>query len=205
MIDLICPTIPGREASLERCLDSFSRLTGPELNPIVVRDSKTCGWGWQKGLERSSAPYVLLACDDQEVISDEWAEVAMETVDQGLLPAPRVWFPDGRVESMGGDMKALAHLSKRPKRDLSPTDYTTIPFLSREQIDAIGMLDGQYAGDVWVSYRGRQLGYETVLRHGYDFVHHYESVGRGAGMPQAQRDAMDVEAMQKELAKCASS
>ena len=65
------------------------------------------------------------------------------------------------------------------------------------------MLDVHYASDVWVSYRGRQLGYETVLRHGFDVRHWHEQPGRGAGMSQNERDAMDVATMQRELEKVA--
>ena len=61
------------------------------------------------------------------------------------------------------------------------------------------MLDIQYCCDVWVSYRGRQLGYDTVLRHGYDLVHHQEQVGRGAGMSQNERDAIDTAVMRERL------
>ena len=62
------------------------------------------------------------------------------------------------------------------------------------------MIPTQYCCDVWVSYRGRQLGYETVLRHGFDLIHHQEQVGRGAGMSQNDRDALDMETMLEELA-----
>lgn len=199
-IDLIVPTIPGREASLERCLTSFEVFTNADLNCIVVRNSKTCGMGWKEGLEESKAPYVALVADDLECASKIWAAVCMEVVDEGLLPCPRVWRPDGGVESQGGDMNAHGHLVTRHQKHRSPVDFTTVPFLSREQVDRIGMLETQYGCDVWVSHRGRQLGYETVLAHGYDLIHHQEQVGRGAGMDQNQRDQMDTETMREALA-----
>lgn len=202
VIDLIVPTVNGREASLERCIESFKRLTTDhDLNPIVVPDSKTCGWGWKQGIVASRAPYVALVADDLELISDDWADICISTVDQGLLPCPRVYRPDGTIESQGGDMNAYGHILARHRKDESPTDFTTVPFMSREQVDAIGMIPTQYACDTWASYRGRQLGYETVLRHGYDFIHYQEQVGRGAGMTQNERDAMDSQTMREELAK----
>jgi hypothetical protein len=112
MIDLIVPTIPGREASLERCLDSFERFSD-DLTAIVVKDAETCGAGWIEGLERSDAPYVALVADDLECRSAKWAEVCMSTVDQGLLPCPRVFTPDGSIESQGGDMNAYGHILQR--------------------------------------------------------------------------------------------
>lgn len=199
MLDLIVPTIDGREASLERCLKSFEALTD-DLTVIVVRNPPTCGQGWREGLERSEAPYVAFCCDDLECISDRWAEACIEIVDEGLLPCPRVWTPDGAIESQGGDMNAVGHLLNRHRKHRAPCDFTTVPFMSREQVEAIGILPTHYGCDVWVSHRGRQLGYETVLVHGYDLVHHQEQVGRGAGMSQNERDAVDAETVRKALA-----
>ena len=205
-IDAIIPTIPGREDSLERLIHSLRLRTYSELNPIVIDDSESCGWGWAKGLERVEGDYVLYACDDQQFVGDGWDQAARVAADQDLIACPRVWLPDGRVESQGGDMEAFAHIIGRPQKDWTPVDYTTVPFLSASAARAIGMLaDCHYATDVWVSYRGRQLGYETALRHGFDVVHHREMHGRGAGMSQSDRDGMDVATMERELAKCESS
>jgi hypothetical protein len=195
VVDIVIPTIEGREASLERCVASYRRTASVEVNPIVVSESKTCGWGWQQGLAARRAPYVLLACDDQEAISERWADVCIATAEAGMLPCPRVWFADGSLESNGGDMEMLNHVNPRPQKDGTSVGYTTVPFMSAEQAEAIGMLDVHYAGDVWVSYRGRQLGYETVLRHGFDLVHHRVEHGRGAGMTVVERDAIDCEAV----------
>ena len=201
-IDAIIPTIPGREDSLERLLSSLRAVTANPLTEIIVKDSETCGWGWRKGLESTRADYVLLACDDQEFIGDAWDEAATAAVDQGFLPCPRVWMPNGGIASQGGDMRSFAHIIQRPQKDWTPVDYTTIPFMSREQAERIGMLPVHYCSDVWVSYRGRQLGYETCLRHGYDVVHYEHPVGRGAGMSVSQRDGMDEATMRKELIRC---
>ena len=202
MIDAIIPTIPGREASLERLLDSLQRTTVSAYDTVIVRDSPTCGEGWKAGLERSQSPYVAFLCDDQEFTGKGWDGICIETVDNGGIPCPRVWFPDGRPESFGGDMHALHHTSRIPKKDGTRVDYTPIPFLSREMAEEIGVLETQYAGDVWVSYRGRQLGYDTILRHGFEVRHWHEQIGRGAGMTQNERDAMDCETLWKELEKC---
>ena len=132
MIDVIVPTIKGREESLERCLDSFERTAMAALNAIIIRDSETCGGGWREGLERSTAPYVLLACDDQEALSDGWAEICMETADEGHIPCPRVWLANGTIESQGGDMSGSSTRSRGRRRTGRRSDYTTVPFLSRE-------------------------------------------------------------------------
>lgn len=200
-VDCVIPTVRGREASLERLRASLP----DSVNTIVVRDSETCGWGWKRGMETSNADYLLLACDDQEFLGEQWLDICIETVEAGKLPCPRVWLPGGEIESQGGDMDAYAHIICRPQKDETPVDYTTIPFMSAKQAEEIGMLgDLHYCTDVWVSYRGRQLGYETVLRHGFDVRHWHEAPGRGAGMTQADRDAMDEATLRKALEQCDS-
>jgi hypothetical protein len=198
-LDAIVPTIPGREASLERLLESLERTTESDLSTIIVQNSETCGKGWKRGLDESEAPYVLLTCDDQEFLKPGWDLVAIETVEEGLIPCPRVWEPDGRIQSQGGDMSEFQNIITRPQKDRTPVDYVTVPFLSREMIEAIGMVETHYASDVWVSYRGRQLGWETVLRHGFDVRHWREDVGRGAGLSEMERNEMDVKTVMEEL------
>jgi len=172
-IDLIVPTVAGREESLERCLDSF-----PELNHIVVQGYPACGQAWEAGLKASDAPYVLLCADDIEAMDSDWIEPCVEAVDEDLLPAPMVFRPDGSIESAGGDMSASGCLltDVRPHREA--VDFTPMPFVSRAQIEAIGMIPTHMMCDVWVSHRGRQLGYETVLLHDYRLIHHHEMTGR---------------------------
>jgi hypothetical protein len=101
-------------------------------------------------------------------------------------------------------MDRFRHVVIRPQKDWTVVDYSTIPFLSREMADAIGSLPIHYSSDVWMSYRGRQLGWETVLRHGYDIRHWRHSVGRGAGLTVIDRDAEDEVVLREELDKCGS-
>lgn len=202
MIDVIVPTIPEREQSLERLVRSLHKT--PDLNIVTIDGSPTCGAGWLDGIERTSGDYVLLACDDQEFLGAEWPAICMATVDHDNLPCPRVWTPQMHIESQGGDMDSLHHVIARPQKDRTFVDYTTVPFMSRKMAEQIGMIPVHYCSDVWVSYRGRQLGYETILRHGFDVRHHKEAAGRGAGMTVLERDATDERRMREELVACAS-
>ena len=172
-IDVIVPTVPGREESLERCLRSF-----PDLNHIVVSGYPACGQAWQAGLGVSDAPYVLLSADDIEAMDSDWIEPCIEAVDEDLLPAPMVFRPDGSIESAGGDMGASGNLLTDVRPNREAVGFTPMPFVSRAQIDAIGMIPTHMMCDVWVSHRGRQLGYETVLLHDYRLIHHHEMTGR---------------------------
>lgn len=179
MIDLIIPTVAGREDSLARCIESYERNTAPSmLNVITVKDEPTCGEAWIKGLEQSTAPYVHLSCDDLEQTSRTWAGACVEATDYGKLPCPVVRRPDGTLESCGGDMSAPACLLSDLSGDGTEVDFTVSPFLSRAQVDAIGMIPVHYLSDVWVSYKGRELGYPTVVLHAFQLTHHHSNVKR---------------------------
>ena len=190
MIDLVVPTIPGREESLDRCLESFHGV-----NRIVIRDEKTCGAGWTQGIRRSSGEYLVLCCDDVEAHPDLDLDACVEAVEQGYLPAPIVYRPDGSLESAGGDMSAPRCLLSEIQPDWTPVDFTPLPFVSREQIKKIRMIPSHMMCDVWVSHRGRTLGYETVLRHPFRLIHHHEMTGRKSGTDPVDRkifaEAMD--------------
>jgi hypothetical protein len=62
-----------------------------------------------------------------------------------------------------------------------PIEGTTIPFLTREMWNAIGMIPVHYCSDLWVSAIGRQYGWETVVRTGMRFTHHTAQPGRDYG------------------------
>ena len=183
MIDLIVPTIPGREESLERCLSSWPA----EVRPIVITGEPTCGAGWTAGIKKSSGDYLVLCCDDIEAGPDLDLEAMVEAVDAGYLPAPVVSRPDGSLESAGGDMSAGGCLIRQLQPDWTPVDFTPLPFVSRQQIQKIRMIPSHMMCDVWVSHRGRQLGFETVLRTPYQVTHHHEMIGRKPGTDPADR------------------
>ena len=185
-IDLIVPTIPGREESLNRCLESF-----PEANHIVVHGYPSCGEAWAAGIRNSEADYLMLCADDIEAIDNAWIEPCVEAADEGLLPAPMVFRPDGSIESAGGDMAASGCLLTDVRPNRAVVDFTPMPFLSRAQIERIGMIPSHMMCDVWVSHRGRQLGYETVLLHDYRLTHHHEMTGRKDGTGPSDQQIYD--------------
>lgn len=172
-IDLIVPTVEGREESLERCLASF-----PDTNHIVIKGQETCGRGWIEGIKRSSADYLVLCCDDIEADEGCDLEACVEATDAGYLPAPVIHRPDGSIESAGGDINASGHLLATVQPDWTPVDFAPLPFVSRAQIQKIRMIEAHYMTDVYLSHKGRHFGYETVLRHDFKLIHHHHMTGR---------------------------
>lgn len=188
LIDVVIPTVPGREELLESCIASYELSTAPGvLNFIVERGHDCCGKAWQAGMEKSTAPYVHLSADDIEMVSHTWAAVCMESADKGRLPCPLVLNPDMSVQSCGGNMRAKGHVVKERQRNRAVCDFTTLPFLTRNQAEQIGMIDAHTMTDVWVSYRGRQLGWPTVVLHEYEVIHHYSDIGRISSRKQRAR------------------
>jgi hypothetical protein len=179
VIDVVVATIDGREADLERCVASYEANTDEgELNLIVVHNEPSVGRAWQAGLEVSDAAYVHLSCDDLEVTNPDWARACRQKVDEGLLPCPIIHLPDGTLESCGGDMRRPTCLIEWLLPDGWPVDYSPLPFLNRDQADAIGMIDAHYLADVYVSRRGFELGWKTVIAEGFELTHHRSPIGR---------------------------
>ena len=186
MIDVVVPSVSGREDSLARAIESYQRHTHPDcLNIIVIRDEPTVGLAWNKGIEASTAPYIHLSCDDLEVTSSTWAGACVEVMDQGKLPCPVVSRPDGSLESCGGDMNVTACLISTVQPNGTEVDFSVVPFGSREQVEAIGMTEGHYLSDTYFSHKGRQLGYSTVIVSDYALTHHHSNVKR---RPVTQED-----------------
>lgn len=178
-VAVVIPTIEGREADLERCVSAYER-TAPDARLYVEHDHSSCGAAWITGAERAAEDgfdYLHLTADDLEP-HPGWLEAAVETVDQGFIPAPLVYHPSGPLESaglVGFGCYTGSH------QDWALIEGTTVPFLTREMWDAIGMIDVHYCSDLLVSYRGRKYGWETVIRTGMKFTHYTATPGRNYG------------------------
>lgn len=182
---IVVPTIPGREADLERCLASYKR-TAPDARVIVERGHSCVGDGWRAGAEKAGDfDYLHLTNDDIEA-HDGWLEPAIEAVDQGKIPAPLVYGPSGSLDSAG--LQGFGQY-RGPHHDWMRIGGTTIPFMNRAMWEQIGMVPIHYCADLWVSAKGRLKGYETVIRTGMCFSHHEAPAGRDYS--RVEEDAKD--------------
>lgn len=194
-LGIVIPTIPGREASLARCLASYREMTeGIEIVFSVVENSPSSGGGWLQGAEAldERVDWLHLTNDDIECANDQWWMAAAEVTDTNQLPAPIVFNSDGSVQSAGGRLGAPGDLLKEIGPDGTRVGFTTVPFMSWSQWEQIGMLEVHYSSDVYVSERGRQLGIETILCHGYELVHHMEQIGRRDGAATDKQTVLDA-------------
>lgn len=172
LISIVCPTIEGREEWLERCRLAYCETT-PDAEFLIVHNAPTCNQGWNIGIPQARGEYIHLTADDIEPHRDWWV-FAVEWVERGYLPAPRIVNPDGTLQSCGdGDWE---------QETGSHTELTRVPFFSRQQMESAGIFPiqppGQYMGDAWVSHRGRVAGIPTVVVREMQFTHSFASVGR---------------------------
>jgi len=169
VISIVIPTITGREHHLARCVDAYDSFTD-DCEMIVLKDRPTCGEVWAEGGEMASGDYLHFSADDLEP-HEGWWEPAVRCVKEGKLPCPRIYRPDGSLESCG------AWGTDQP--DGTETNIARIPFLSREMWERGGwILRAHYYTDNWIWMRGQELGIPTVVCHGYEFTHYYASEGR---------------------------
>lgn len=185
-VSIVMPTIRGREEWLERTVAAYERLTVVSHEVLVEHDHAGCGLAWQAGGDRATGEYVFMAADDLEPLTAEWALCAMEACDRGVLPAPRIYHSDGRLQSCGESWEML-------EPDGEETGFTRAPFMSRAQWNvARPMLPVHYATDNWVSWRCGQQGIPTVVTYGFDLVHHLAQEGR-----DEQRMGADLEVFRR--------
>lgn len=180
LLSVIIPTVDGREEDFERCYSAYKPLQDcGDAEIIVERNHSSCGLAWQAGTEKSSGDYIHLTCDDLEP-KPGWHTAAIEAVEAGFIPAPRVYGPNGEPQyhpNYGGESP-----------DWEPVHMTCIPFCSREQWERIRPLfTAHYYTDDFFTYRAQQAGWEPRVRHGYDFSHYWAQHKRGAGMGQNER------------------
>jgi Glycosyl transferase family 2 len=182
VISVVVPTIRGREEHYARCVAAYERTAGDRIELITIRDRPTCGLAWNEGAAQAKGDYIHFTADDLEP-HDGWLEPALEAVHRGYLPAPRIIRTDGER-----DYCDYCGVHGRELPDKAIVDMSVIPFMSREQWDKIGpSLDCHYYTDNYLSWRGEQAGYLTVVRRAFQFTHHWAEPGRGAGMTYQQR------------------
>lgn len=189
MISIVVPTIKGREDHLERCLAAYARRTVSPHEIIVIKDRPVVGVAWNDGAEEARGEYLHFTADDLEP-HDGWDVPAVEAMDAGYMPSPAVYEPDGSRSFCGvwqGDYADWAHCKE-----------SNVPFMSRQVWEIIGpVLPVHYYSDNWISWHARQHGYQHVVRREYAFTHHWAQVGRGAGMTQDERMAVDRQTYEK--------
>jgi hypothetical protein len=198
VISVIIPTVTGREDHFTRCISAYGTCSqgAYDLQLVVERDHPSCGAAWQAGLERAKGDYIHLTCDDIEPLPG-WHVPAIEAVENGFLPAPQVYDPNGVPQSH--PQPGVVGM------DWAPVHMSALPFCSAGQMEKIApLMTAHYFTDDFFSYRGIRQGWQCKLRVHYAFRHHWAQHRRGAGMSEAARMQLDqsyyIRAMEMVLA-----
>lgn len=169
VISVVCPTVTGREHWLARALDSIAATTH-DFKWLQYQDLPTCGAGWNEGIQDAEGDYILLFADDLEA-HPGWLEAAIAAADRGVIPCARILNPDGSLQSCG------TFAEEAP--DGTPSVVARIPFLTSEMALAMHpILPNHYMGDHWITWKGQQLGWPTLVVRDMVFTHHFAQEGR---------------------------
>jgi hypothetical protein len=178
VINVVIPTIKGRESYYRQCVESYERNTADDINILTVIGEKSCGEAWQKGSELIAdiqENYLHFAADDLTAHPD-WDVHARECADEGMLPAPYIY---------NGTTNELEQMGVMPDGF-----FTRIPFCTVAQWKKIGpMIPIHYYTDNYFSWRGANAGFETVEVPSYRFSHHWAQAGRYATQKMAEDHA----------------
>jgi hypothetical protein len=189
IIDVVIPTVTGREESLERCIEAYKTRTDSLVRLTIIKDRPTCGIAWNDGAELAGGQYKRLgdflhfSADDLEPL-EGWDVAALSAVYHGYQPSPKLLNPDGSIVYYG-------RLAVEPP-DGTPVEFSTIPFMPWGLWPQVGpSLTAHYYTDNWLSFTADRAGFPSAYFSGYAFIHHHEMVRRGAGMTQESRMTLD--------------
>lgn len=183
-ITVVIPTVTGREVDLARCLNAYRTRSVHDVYPVTFKDLGTCAEGWNNGAKfAKGSDYLHFSADDLEP-HEGWDVAAIEAVEAGVLPAPRIINPAGKLDYCGVHGVEM--------QDWARVQMSVIPFMPLELWQQIGPVPPiHYYSDNYVSWRAALAGWPTAVRRGYEFTHHWAKPGRGAGMGYEQRMAYD--------------
>lgn len=191
LIAVVIPTIPGREALLERTVRGYRENTARPVEIVAVRGRPTIGQAWDDGATTAlttAARYLHLSADDV-IPHPGWDDAAITAAERGHFPSPRIFNPDGTLHScgsMGGGMLMP------DCADGTPCGTSPFPFMRLADWAHIGpcLHIGYYADD-YLSWRSRLAGLEPVVCRGFALTHLEGTVGRQRTVARsaADRDA----------------
>ena len=169
LLSVILPTITGREHWLARAVASI-RETVPGAEYLIFDNERTCGIGWNKGIEKATGEYVLLFADDLEA-HPGWFDAGAGSLGEGAIPCPRLLNSDGTLQSCGDYAKE--------DENGTPAILARVPLLTYDLAQSLyPIFPNHYMGDHWISWRAKQWGIPTLVVREMVFTHHTAMEGR---------------------------
>jgi hypothetical protein len=185
-VGIVLPTVDGRESVFERVFAAYgeTRPTGTEFEFSIPENYPTVGAAWNAGADLD-CDYLFFAIDDAEP-HHGWCQAAVETVDSGYIPAPRLERPDGSVESCG----SMGFGMLLPEcADWTPCRNAGLVFVKQEWYSGVGeFLPIHFAADDDWCWRAALHGHPLRYRERVRFTHHHETLGSQRVRDNAQSD-----------------
>ncbi len=182
MIQVIIPTIKGREATCERCVAAYKEQ-GAEI--LLVKGARTCGEGWAHGLKSAIGDVIMLGLDDF-LPHDDALEAGVEAAERGIYPAPRILKGNGELESCG-TLGGAQHFGECPDGTLSY--MSSVPIALDEMWKLIGEpLPIHYYVDDALGYQARKASIRCEVVRDYAFTHLEERHGTHRVVNRAMED-----------------
>lgn len=159
MIQAVIPTTPGRGHLLKATVAS---LEEHGIEPVVVHDSRSCGEGWEIGLERCTAEIVGLWSDDLTI--QAWDEAAV--LDRmPTVVCPVILNPNGGLQGAGGMRLVLA--------DGEQARNCICPIAERELFERFRPWPHlNHYCDTWITQRAVWAHHGPVVTWSVRLVHH---------------------------------
>lgn len=190
-VAIAIPTVTGREESFQRTVEGYRQtVEGSPHNVYIVttKDQPTWGAGVEECMaqitEKLAQTTVVHITADDLVPEPGWLDVAIETIEKGICPAP-VLDTFGHID--------YGHPPTPEMEDWKVTKTSVIPTIKIGWWDHIApMFVAHYFTDDYISVKLRMHAIETRGRLGYRFNHFHENAERGAGMSQDERMQHDM-------------
>jgi GT2 family glycosyltransferase len=200
-IDVVIPTITGRERYLRRAKQTYRRRSTHAIRLWVEYEHDCVGKAWNAGAEAALADgwsqFLHLTNDDIEP-QNGWDDAAISALNRGFLPSPRMVDHSSRTVEWGRSLSKIPNWTR--------VESTTIPFVPSEAWGKIGpSLPIHYYTDDWLSLKARLAGFPSVFCYDYVFLHTWATAGRGAGTSMESRMIQDHLYYEREVARLNSA
>lgn len=102
-VSIIVPTIKGRDDAFRTVCEEWERQAAAHRHPVELvkpRGFATVGEAWNAGAAASRGDVLVFAIDDA-LPHAGCLDAAVAAVARGVIPSPRLLFPDGTLEACG--------------------------------------------------------------------------------------------------------
>lgn len=194
LLSLVVPTIAGREELLSQTREALREViredfgSGADVELITPEDYPCIGEAWNAGAAQAVGRYLWLGADDV-ILATGSLSAAIEAVDRGIYPSPRILTADGAIHSCGtmGQGALMGECATDTACVSSP-----FPMIERDMWARIGpCIPTHYYADDYLAWSATNNGLVVRVIREYEMTHLDGTVGIRA-MHYRARDDMEL-------------